>query len=148
MVKNNYSTPMPFAQHEKGSMQMASNIIGKCPHCQSNFDAHHAILAFPVINRGKKVSLVFALCPDCFSKFEKADIQQKIEIAKTSGINVIDGISDEWTVTSSLAFDAHLGNFFNAWWDGVGLTKPIFDEINDGSLQDFAFSPSHVGGAL
>lgn len=148
MVKNNYSTPTPFAQHEKGFEQIASKSIGRCPQCQSNFDAYQAIVAFPVINRGKKVSLVFALCPDCFRKFEKSDIQKKIEIVKTSGINVVDSLSDEWTVTSSLAFDAHMGNFFNAWWVGVSLAKPLFDQINDGSLQDFAFSPSHVGGAL
>lgn len=141
MLKNNSSTPMPFAQ-------MASNIIGKCPHCQSNFDAHQAVVAFPFINRGKKVSLVFALCPDCFSKFEKADIHQKIAIAKNSGINVIECTSDEWTVTSSLAFDAHMGDFFNAWLNGVDLAKPLFDEINDGSLQEFAFSSSRVGGEL
>lgn len=148
MFQNNYSTLLHFPRLEKDGIQLPSNIIGKCPHCESNFDAHQAIVAFPVINRGKKVSLVFALCPDCFSKFEKADIQQKIEIAKTSGINVFDGISDEWTVTSSLAFDAHMGDFFNAWWNGFDLARPLFDEINDGSLQDFAFSPSHVGGAL
>lgn len=58
------------------------NTNSHCSHCKRNFDAKKAILAFPGNITGKKVSLVFALCPDCYDVFILADKKLKSEIIK------------------------------------------------------------------
>ena len=122
-------------------MTYFTNTNGICPHCQSTFDAKEAILSFPGNITGKKIPLVFALCPDCYDRFKHADANQQVDIIKTSFTNIAKNQHADWTVTSSLALDAYSGNFFNAWWHGIDIPRPIFDAINDGLIADFAFLP-------
>ncbi len=123
-------------------MTKSTNTNGKCPHCESNFDAKSAILAFPGEITGKTVSAVFALCPTCNDSFDAGNTKQKTEIIKASFNNVIVQPNIDWTVTSSLALQAHAGNFFNAWCYGVDLPKVVFDAINDGLVDEIVFLPS------
>ena len=117
------------------------NTNGKCPHCKSIFDAKKAILAFPGNVKGKKVSLAFALCPDCYYLIEYGNANQKSDIIKKSYVNVLNNQNADWSVTSSLALHAHQGDFFSAWWDGIDLPQTLFDAINDGLVDEFAFFP-------
>lgn len=122
---------------------------GQCPHCKCTFDAKKATLAFPVNIRGKQISFAFALCPDCYQVFILADKKLKSEIVKTSFANVAKNQHADWTVTSSLALEAHFGDFFNAWWQGIDIPRSVFDAINNGLVDGIAFFPplSFVTGA-
>ena len=122
-------------------MTTYTNTNGQCPHCKRTFDAKKAILAFPGNVTGKKISLAFALCPDCYDAFKHGDTNQQTDIIKTSYINVANDQHADWTITSSLALDAYSDDFFNAWWYGLDIPKPVFDAINDGLVNEITFSP-------
>lgn len=122
-------------------MTQFTNTNGQCPHCGYTFDAIKATMAFPGKITGKKISLVFALCPECYDAFSMGAEIQQTEIIKSSFTNVLKNQHTDWTVTSSLALDANFGDFFNAWWYGIDLTRPIFDAINNGLVEEVAFSP-------
>lgn len=112
---------------------------GQCPHCKCTFNAKKATLTFPVNLSGKQISFAFALCPDCYQVFILADKKLKNEIIKTSFTNFKKNQHNDWTITSSLALVAHSGDFFNAWWYGLDIPKPIFDAINNRLINDVAF---------
>lgn len=117
------------------------NTDGQCPHCECTFDAKKARLAFPGKATGKKIALAFALCPACYGAFKHGDANQQTNLIKTSFTNVVNNQHPDWTVTSSLTLDAHLGDFFNAWWYGIDLPQSVFDAINDGLVDEIAFLP-------
>ena len=125
-------------------MTKFTNTNGQCPHCKRTFDAKKATLAFPGKVTGKKISLAFALCPDCYEVFKHGDANQQTDIIKTSYINVVKDQHADWTVTTSLTLDAYLGDFFNAWWCGIDLPQSVFDAINDGLVDEIAFLSSFV----
>ena len=122
---------------------------GQCPHCKCTFDAKQAMLAFPGNITGKQISFAFALCPDCYDAFKHGNTNQQTDIIKTSFANVAKNQHADWTVTSSLALEAHFGDFFNAWWQGIDIPRSVFDAINNGLVDGIAFFPplSFVTGA-
>jgi hypothetical protein len=122
-------------------MTTYTNTNGKCPHCKRTIDAKKAILTFPGNVTGKKISLAFALCLDCYDAFKHGDTNQQTDIIKTSYINVVNNQNADWSVTNSLALHAHQGDFFSAWWVGIDLPQTLFDAINDGLIDEFAFFP-------
>lgn len=114
---------------------------GKCPHCRKMFDAREAKLAFPGNIKGKSISFVYALCPQCNEFFTHTDTNQQIEIIKTSYINFIKNPHSDWTISTSLAMNSHSDNFFNAWWYGVSVPRYLFEAMNDGLIDEIACFP-------
>lgn len=127
---------------------MTCNESAKCPNCESHFDVCDAVAAFPGVMKGKKISLVFALCPDCYGQLVKADDIKKNVMVRKSYLNVVNDQDEDWTVTTSIALDAHWGDFYHAWLYGTTLPKAIFDAINDGFVEEYTFLPIYVGGRL
>jgi hypothetical protein len=119
-----------------------TNTNGQCPHCKRMFDVRKAILAFPGKFTGNRISLAFALCPDCYDAFKHGNTNRQAIIIKTSFTNVVNNRNIDWSMTNSIALDTHFGDFFNAWWFGVDIPKPVFDAINNGSVDEVAFSPA------
>ena len=117
-------------------MNNSINTNGACPHCKCTFDAKEAFLSFPGKKIGKRISLIFALCPECHDAFNQGNENRKISIRKTSYTNVDKNQHSDWTVTSSLALNYHFGDFFNAWWQGIDIPRPIFNAINDGLVEE------------
>lgn len=117
-------------------MTIYTNTNGQCPHCKCTFDARKAALAFPGNITGKRLSLAFALCPKCFNLFEQGNKTNQASIIKKSFDNALNNKNYDWTVTSSLSLDAHLGDFFNAWWLGIDLPKIVFHAIDDGLVDE------------
>lgn len=117
------------------------NKNGICPHCKRSFDATLAKSAFPGLIKGKSIFIVFALCPKCDTKFMSGEINQQIEIIKNSYINVIKNPHSDWTISTSLAMNAHSDNFFNAWWYGVSVPRYLFEAMNDGLIDEIASFP-------
>ena len=122
-------------------MTKHTNTIGQCPHCILMFDAKKATLAFPYNITGKKISLVFALCPDCYAAFKRGNKTQQISIIQTSCCNILKNQNTNWTVTNSLVLDVYWGDFFKGWCYGLDIPKTMFDAIDDGLVDEIAFFP-------
>lgn len=125
---------------------MLNGTNGKCPHCKSTFDARKAVIAFPLHLAGNKVPVIFAICPECIHLLEKASNGSASGIAKTCCSNLFNAPHTDWTVTTSLALNAHGGDFFDAWWIGIDMPRVVFDAINQGNVEAFpAYHASHGG---
>lgn len=127
---------------------MTCNESAKCPNCESHFDVSDAVVAFPGLIKDKKISLVFALCADCYGQLVKADDIKKNAMVRKSYLNLVNDRDAHWAITSSIALDAHWGDFSDAWMYGTTLPKVMFDAINDGLVEDYTFLPIYVGGRV
>ena len=125
---------------------MLNGTNGICPHCKSIFDARAAVIAFPVHLAGNKVPVIFALCPECIQLLENTSNGLASGIAKTCCSNLFNDPHTDWTVTTTLALNAHGGDFFDAWWIGLDIPRVVFDAINEGDVEVFsAFRANHGG---
>ena len=123
-------------------MTYSPNTNGLCPHCERTFDSKKATIAFPGKAKDMKISLIFALCPECYDTYSLADQSHQTDVVKISFNNIVKKRNTDWTVTTSLCLGAHHDDFFNAWRFGIDLPRPIFDAINDGSIEEVFFLPS------
>ena len=123
-------------------MTIHSDTSAQCPHCKRTFDARKAILSFPGTLTGKRIFLVFALCPDCYEMFKQRNTSQQSTIVVASFTNFLNNPYVDWTITSSIALHAYSYDFFNAWWCGIDIPESVFDAINDGLVNEIVFPPS------
>lgn len=126
---------------------MLNGTNGICPHCKSIFDARKAVVAFPAHLAGNRVALFFALCPECIQILENASKDSASEmVKKTCCSNLFNDPNTDWTITNSLALNAHDGDFFDAFWIGIDIPRVIFDVINEGDVEVFsAYHANHRG---
>jgi hypothetical protein len=123
-------------------MTYSPNTNGLCPHCERTFDAKKATIAFPGKATGMKISLIFALCPECYDTFSLADQSHQTKVVKISFNNIVKKRNTDWTVTTDLNLHAYFGDFFEAWWIGLDIPRPLFDAINYGSIEEVFFLPT------
>lgn len=124
---------------------MANNTNGLCANCCVIFDVQKAVASFPGLIRGKKIHLIFGLCPKCHFTFQEVDHKQKSTIVQTSFYNVINNQSAGWVLVNSLTLFIHCGNFFSAWWLGIDVPRTIYEGIDAGLIDEFVIFPSSLG---
>jgi hypothetical protein len=126
-------------------MTLNTKLNGICPSCKKAFNPQKATIAFPGVIPGKKISLIFALCPSCYQSFKMGSNTVQIDIVKRSFINLVKTPPADLTVTTSLVLDAYSGDFFDAWVYGLDLPQFVFEAINDGLVDAIALLPSLEG---
>lgn len=117
---------------------MPNEIVrGKCPACKHKYNPLKAEVAFIEDVKDRSVQLVFALCPDCKWCFDLATANERISFANSCFENV--KLSEDplaFTITSSLALEAHKGAFYPAWFFGLDIPRPLFDAIYSGTVNE------------
>lgn len=111
---------------------------GKCPACTKHFDPHSANPAFVEEIEGCVVQMIYAFCPKCKSRFDLSIETERKALANDCFKNVKLGQdSVSFTVTSSLALIANSWDFYRAWKYGADISRPMFDLINAGLVNEY-----------
>lgn len=120
---------------------------GKCPACTNPYTPAASSPAFLEQLPGHRLLVVYALCPKCKAAHASGSTKKRTKIQNTCFCNVkLSGESPQvWTITNSLAYEAHGGDFYSAWVYGVSIPKALVKAIDQGFIQEAVFLP---GGAV
>ena len=91
--------------------------------------------------------MIYALCPKCKSTYDAGDSKSKAYLADLCFINVKPSRDSVkiWTITNSLSYQLHFGDFYSAWADGLDMPRWLFEAFDKGIIDRAVFFP---GGAV
>ena len=116
---------------------------GKCPACSNIYTPVATSSAFLEHLPGHKLLVVYALCPKCKTAHASGSSKTRTRIQNACFCNV--KLSSEslkaWTITSSVAYEAHGGDFYSAWFYGISIPKPLLEAMDRGFINDVVFFP-------
>lgn len=116
---------------------------GKCPCCCKKYTPIGAPVAFQEKRPGKRVTIIYALCPKCKTTYDTGDSETKDNLAERCFVNVKPSANSGrvWTITSSLSYQVHFGDFYSAWVNGIDIPRWLFEAFDRGNIDKALFLP-------